>query len=129
MKKCSVCKEVKSLDLFHVNNKSPDKRQYYCKACKADHYKSDPDCNRRNNYKKRYGITVDDYNSMLEEQGHRCAICKAESPDKRCVRFHVDHCHTTGKVRGLLCNNCNIGLGKFQDNPQFLIEAAKYLNE
>lgn len=79
---------------------------------------------------RRYGITVDYYNSMLAKQGGGCALCGCK--DSGCSkkdRLHVDHCHTTGKVRGLLCTNCNQGLGKFKDNPDRLRKAAEYLED
>ncbi len=72
----------------------------------------------------RYGITLDDYNERLRNQGGVCAICK-RVPDQR--RLVVDHCHTTGDVRGLLCSRCNTGLGMFTDNPETLYVAAVYL--
>src|SRR5574337_857434 len=69
--------------------------------------------------KAKFGITNDDYDRMLEEQDFVCAIC-GEPSDKT---YHVDHCHTSGKVRGLLCNTCNRGLGYFKDNTSFLTNA------
>jgi Recombination endonuclease VII len=63
---------------------------------------------------------------MLEAQGGKCAICPARSSDHG-KKFHVDHCHETGKVRALLCNNCNNGLGRFKDNAEYLINAANYI--
>ena len=83
--------------------------------------------------KRYYGITVADYYRMLDEQGGGCAICSKKVP---CVRKHkytaveaffVDHCHATGKVRGLLCNACNRALGYFEDDPDRLIRASDYL--
>jgi hypothetical protein len=71
--------------------------------------------------KAKYGITDEDYDAMAEAQGYRCAICESDAP------FVVDHCHQTGRVRGLLCHNCNVGLGHFKDNPQILTAALQYL--
>ena len=80
----------------------------------------------KNKYAK-YGITLTEKNKMQDEQGNKCKICYQDfSAD---VKPAVDHCHTSGKVRGLLCNNCNVGLGMFQDNPVALIKAAEYLKE
>jgi hypothetical protein len=73
----------------------------------------------------RYGLTPEDLMHMHEQQGGVCLICKG--PPKEGRNLDVDHCHTTGKIRGLLCNNCNRGLGHFQDNPSFLLTAAEYL--
>lgn len=77
------------------------------------------------NFKARYGITVEEYNEKSAAQEHRCAICGS-----RCVtgrRLAVDHCHVTGAIRGLLCANCNTGLGKFKDDPWILKAAIDYL--
>ena len=77
---------------------------------------------------KKYGITLEDYEVMLESQNHTCKICATGEP-RGVGTWKVDHCHTTGKVRGLLCNNCNLGLGNFKDNTVVLAAAIKYLNE
>lgn len=78
---------------------------------------------RENNLKK-IGCTTELYDRLYIEQEGKCKICNIEK-DKLCV----DHCHTTGKIRGLLCDNCNHGLGKFKDNTDFLNKAINYLNE
>jgi hypothetical protein len=86
--------------------------------------------NRANYYKKRYGITLEIYNKMLLDQDYKCAICKiseTEIKHKRNTYFAVDHCHSTGKVRGLLCNNCNCILGFINDDTEHLNNAIKYL--
>ena len=80
-----------------------------------------------------YGLTREDYDQMLKDQHYLCAICKQPEPehiknrrDKR-GGFCVDHCHKTGKVRAILCHSCNIGIGKFRDDPAFVRAAAEYL--
>lgn len=78
--------------------------------------------------KIKYGIDLKDYESMLLSQDGKCKICKKAKPGKYNF-FAVDHDHLTGKVRGLLCSKCNIGLGQFEDNEDLLIEASKYLAE
>lgn len=75
--------------------------------------------------RKLFGITLDDYKRMLEEQGGVCAICKGPEPVYK--YFPVDHCHTTGRVRGLLCSHCNKGLGSFKDSADALQAAIEYL--
>jgi hypothetical protein len=77
---------------------------------------------------KKYGITLDQYDSMLRSQGRLCAICGTSEPKGRGA-FNVDHDHDTGAVRALLCHHCNTGLGAFQDNPLLLAEAASYLRK
>ena len=73
-----------------------------------------------------YGITIEHYNRILHQQNNCCAICnRAESEFTR--KLSVDHNHTTGKVRGLLCSTCNYGLGLFKDNLNYLLSAYNYL--
>jgi hypothetical protein len=72
------------------------------------------------------GITLDDYDRMYAAQDGRCAICREINKFKR--RFHVDHCHATGRVRSLLCNTCNTGLGSFRDRTDLMLAAVQYLN-
>lgn len=82
----------------------------------------------RGRLKYYYGITIDEYNSLFVKQQGCCAICgKHQSEFERAL--YVDHDHKTGKVRGLLCHKCNVGIGMFGDNKTLLIEAAKYLEE
>lgn len=77
----------------------------------------------------KYGITPEKYNEMLENQGGVCAICKTKPQfDTRKKRLSIDHCHTTGKVRGLLCDACNRGIGMLKDDTSVLMNAINYLN-
>jgi hypothetical protein len=80
---------------------------------------------RRNwGYKKDFGITIDEYEIMYIKQNGICLICRQKENSKR---LSVDHCHTTGIVRGLLCGNCNRGLGLFKDNEDSLFRALEYI--
>lgn len=111
-KLCSTCKEVKSIIDFKSRNK----------------YKKFPscnDCHRKKIKTKQYNISVELYEKMLLEQNNLCKICK--KPSKSGIQLAIDHDHTTGKVRGLLCTNCNIGLGFFKDNILILEETIRYL--
>jgi hypothetical protein len=76
---------------------------------------------REYHLRRRYGIGGAEFDEMLAAQGGRCAICSADNPE------HVDHDHRTGWVRGILCFNCNGGLGQFRDDPAFLASAIAYL--
>lgn len=80
---------------------------------------------RRNSLKSKYGITPGQYEEMLVSQGGVCAICGSHPIAEQLLS--VDHCHTTGKVRGLLCQSCNIGIGHFEDSPSILEKAISYL--
>lgn len=76
--------------------------------------------------RKLYGVSLEEYEEMLKIQNNVCAIC-GKPPRKGKRSLSVDHDHKTGKVRGLLCNNCNLGLGKFQDNSHITDRATDYL--
>ena len=80
---------------------------------------------RRADLKMLYGLSTKEFKAMLEQQGNACAIC--QEPFKSTP--HVDHCHTTGKVRGLLCGSCNTGIGLLGDDPLRLERAVAYLKD
>lgn len=82
---------------------------------------------RNANLQKSHGITQQDYEEMLLNQGGVCAICEANAPGVVGRSFYVDHCHVTTLIRGLLCHYCNVGLGHFKDSPSLLRRAAEYL--
>lgn len=82
---------------------------------------------RKHGLKKAYGLTPEQVDDMLAAQGHACAACR--DPLAAFPRPHVDHDHTTGKVRGVLCAHCNRGLGSFKDSPERLEKAAEYLRK
>jgi hypothetical protein len=90
-----------------------------------------PDCFNAWRIQRTYGITPDDYAAMLEKQGGGCAICGVQQSqmwrESRRRPLVIDHCHTSGKIRALLCDYCNRGLGQFRDSPALLRKAAEYL--
>jgi hypothetical protein len=96
-----------------------------CDDCKAD--KRDAATRERRRTLRKYGITEADWDRMLAAQDGRCAICRTGTPGGRGERWHIDHCHTSSRVRGLLCHNCNVGIGNFKDAPDLLRAAAAYL--
>lgn len=75
---------------------------------------------------RRKGLQRADYDRVIAAQGKTCGICGGP-PDGRWRRYNIDHCHKTGRLRGLLCTNCNRGLGHFKDSPRLLELAIKYL--
>lgn len=94
--------------------------------------KKHPSRVRSTDLKKNFGITLEQYNAMLESQEGVCAICGnpetvIDNRTQQPRNLAVDHCHTTKKVRGLLCMGCNQGIGNFRENPKFLIDAASYV--
>jgi hypothetical protein len=91
-----------------------------CRICQKENLK-------RNKVDKRYGITLKEYDNLLEQQGGKCAICELENPFNR--DFHIDHCHITKKVRGILCATCNTALGHAKDSPELLRKMADYIEQ
>ena len=134
MKHCKSCGVTKDLSLFYKRSRSSDGYNPHCKECVASYEKAyrTPDVNKRYNLKKSFGLSVEDYTAMLESQGGVCAICKQPETTIRAGKVQalaVDHCHTTGKIRGLLCNSCNRALGKFKDDVSIVKSAVAYLEE
>lgn len=119
-KKCATCNEVKGSSEFTKATHSKDGLFSYCKICKSfnDRY-------------RKYGVTRKEYENLLKIQANKCKLCDSEDSGtyKHKHAFSVDHCHITGKIRGLLCNTCNRGLGLFKDNIKLLEKAVKYLKE
>lgn len=76
-----------------------------------------------------YGITIKQHDDMLEAQGGKCAICGCPPEQSTKGALAVDHCHTTGKVRGLLCGNCNAGIGHLRDSLELIRAAGAYLEK
>lgn len=132
MKKCTKCGGLKPLDNYRKDKYNTDGLATICKDCHKA-YEQHPDTQRRRRERyllRTYGIDIKTYNKMLREQNHSCGICFTKVPGGRHNTFFmVDHCHDTGEVRALLCDNCNKGLGCFQDNPEILIKASEYVRK
>jgi recombination endonuclease VII len=145
MKRCSTCKELKPIDQFSSNRTTKDGKSYTCKPCSVEsvrayhrrnpekHREYNKDWARRNPERKKdialkvtKGVEFGTYDRMFEAQGGRCAICK-NPPGAQ--RFHLDHCHDSGKVRGLLCSCCNTGIGQLKHDETILLNAISYLAE
>jgi hypothetical protein len=121
---CPDCGQVLPFDAFGRNAASQTGRTSYCKPChnaRGRRAKELAGGERTYHLRRRYGITAEEADALLAEQGGVCAICMAAPA------VHVDHDHATGAVRALLCFNCNGGLGQFKDNPSFLHAAAYYV--
>ena len=139
MRTCSLCE--RTLPLNNFGKRTVTTYKGYCKTCqglynKYIHYPRYKDKQKYNSWKSilksKYNLTPEDYDKMLLDQGSRCAICGTQDPktaNKATTRFAVDHCHKTGKVRGLLCDYCNVMLGRARDNKQVLQRAINYLNK
>lgn len=126
-----ICSECGPKQPHEMSIKSP----HLCKRCStaktkawaAEHPSEWERSRRKSLLKKKYGLTLEDYDDILEEQGNVCAICGDPPDDPRGFRAHIDHDHKTGRVRGILCTRCNHGLGNFKDSPEILRAAVKYL--
>ena len=144
-KTCSKCRELKTVSEFHRHNLNRDGLQPACKVCQnkaASAWASrnrkkanaitkawvaaNPDrakqTRRRSRVKKKYGLTLEEYEALMTNA--KCAICEDKVPKPQ-----LDHCHSSGEVRGVLCSGCNLGLGHFRDRPELLRKAAKYLEK
>lgn len=145
IKRCIECNLEKNIELFYTR-KDTNRTRNQCKSCvnkrvkiyrdlntekrskrfkqwAEEKNKSDPEWRVRDRLKNYYNITPEEYNLQLEKQNNACYIC--EKQDK--IRLSVDHCHSTGKIRGLLCKHCNQAIGKLDDNIKILQRAIKYL--
>lgn len=144
IKTCTACGETKWIEEFSPsrNGRAAKKpiRKPACKPCqaaatrrwRAANIEYNREANRRRAFVRSYGITLDEYEKLRADQGGVCAICGKDQPgiDRRTGkprRLAVDHCHETARVRGLLCGNCNVGLGMFADNPGLLRRALGYV--
>ncbi|UIW13254.1 HNH endonuclease [Arthrobacter phage Crewmate] len=132
MKRCSGCGEVKPLEAFHKLHKAKDGRTARCGKCRSAaqtaRYRQNPTVTLDRQQAARYGVTVDHVEALKAAQGGKCAICGTDEPGGR-GRWHVDHDHESGAVRGLLCHHCNLGLGHFRDDVDALRAAIRYLEE
>lgn len=134
-KLCPKCKTEKTLDNFHKDPRNKSGYTSWCNFCRRENAKQWTKTNpekakrsRRNTCLKRmYGITLSDYEFMLEKQNKSCAICNTKEPGGKGNSFVVDHCHTTGKVRKLLCTKCNCAIGLLNEDPTLFDAAKKYL--
>jgi hypothetical protein len=143
MKKCSKCEEYKVLAEFGRCKSSKDGKHHLCSVCnkllskkwqqknpekfkesKAKYRKKFQEKQKSYNLKYRFGISIEEYKELVTKQENKCAICGVVQTNRKLA---VDHCHDSEAIRGLLCTNCNIGLGFFKDNEERLLKAVKYL--
>lgn len=130
-KECSKCSEWKPLSEYGKASGRPG-GQSQCKDCRKSGKRGKPTSDRCKAshrewiLKNTYGIASEEFDRMLEEQGGVCWICH-KGPSGRFKHLCVDHCHTTGKVRGLLCHACNKSLGFLEDDPARFKRLIDYL--
>jgi hypothetical protein len=135
MKQCRHCLKVKSESEFSRQAKSKDGLYSYCKACSTAHSRTWQEKHpgrKKIHYLRFRGIYITEkqLSELYELQHGECAICKLPLKSEFKVDTpHIDHDHTTGKIRGLLCQKCNSGLGFFQDDPTRLSRIIAYLQQ
>ena len=152
-KTCSKCKQILSISDFYNKKQSKDGLSSYCKECSKKYYAEHPPTKsahrkalkkykqsskgklsiRRHKYKKDYGLTVEDFDRMFEEQEGVCAICEKSETWKHRTgvvqRLGIDHRHSDDLVRGLLCHSCNLLISDAKENIEILASAIKYLKK
>lgn len=136
LKVCPKCKSTKEKKEFGKDARTASGVSSWCKLCKkqwrAQHRKDNPEyykeLDHKNDLKKNYGITPEQYKNMFDAQSGCCACC-GQSHEVFRKRLHVDHDHSIGQVRALLCTECNPGLGYFQDSIHRLEMAIAYLKK
>jgi hypothetical protein len=143
-KHCPRCETVKPLSEFYKSKSTTHGYQVYCKPCcharhndwrgnnlvhvaaeQKKHRRANPKRHADYARKRAYGFAPGEFALLLETQQGKCAICETTTPGGK--GFHVDHCHDTGAVRGLLCTRCNNGIGSLRHDPKILAAAISYL--
>jgi len=122
---CTKCGENKPLDNFHKNGSGKYGVSQRCKPCMNNFARNNRKENHSLYYARKYHTTPDIIDNVLKRVV--CDICGSQPKESK--RHSIDHCHITGVIRGLLCDDCNIGLGKFKDNPTLLEKAKEYLEK
>lgn len=141
-RQCTKCQVIKSTSEFTRDHRRPCGTVSHCKACvrvrvrkNKQKYPYPSDRNRKSAYRcklrTKFNLSLDEYQEMSKRQNGKCAICNNPESKKRkdgtpCA-LSVDHCHKSGRVRKLLCDACNRGIGLLNDNPELLLKAASYL--
>lgn len=136
-KKCNECLEMKPLAGFWKDTATRSGYNSKCKQCRqkymSNRYHTNSEYRAKairsatvRNRKAKYGVDEKMFNALLIAQDVKCAICRTDLSNRQ---QHLDHCHATGAVRGILCNSCNTSLGGFKDNTEFLLSAINYLDK
>jgi hypothetical protein len=130
-KVCKRCKEEKSLDKFTKSKNSKGGRTAKCTKCIYECYRKNKTEEKREKekfyrYRYLYGLDKETYDKLLEDIGEKCMICQNHFSNLQ-TGLCIDHDHKTGKVRGILCGDCNRGLGMFKDKIVNLNNAVQYL--
>ncbi len=139
-KQCSQCGETKRIGDFYLssNRKGPRPKCKVCHCAECRERWHNSESLRERNYdgwlRRTYDISLEDYNAMADSQGWLCAICGDDpkvvyaNKSRNAQRLVLDHCHTTGRIRGLLCGPCNRALAPLERSPVWVRRAVAYLN-
>jgi hypothetical protein len=135
VKYCPKCKKNKEKSKFFKHKNRKDGLSPYCKECATNSVKTWRINNKESfyrsvrdrNLKQKYGINLNEYQILLESQNGCCAICRKPTSILKSPTLKVDHCHKTGRIRGLLCSNCNMTLGLIYDDVDILKRMIDYL--
>lgn len=126
---CNFCKIIKDISEYYVDYTRKDGVDINCKKCSNKlKYKKNKDnplykkLTKKSYLKIKFGITPEEYSILKEKSGGVCAICNQNK------ELCLDHDHITGKIRSMLCSHCNMAVGLFEENPQYLLNAVDYLN-
>ena len=121
---CSRCGILKHVSKYYPTKMNKEGLQYHCKVCENKNYKERATL-------RRYGLSYKKYEEMVKSQNNKCLICGKEggSEENFGKQLGVDHDHQTDNIRGLLCYTCNMGLGYFKDNIEYLNIAIEYLKK
>lgn len=123
-KLCSCCGQWKSFDHFSPSRTGAGKLKGKCLSCESKPPVISKEKRKEYMIKHRYGMSPSDLVALWESNDKGCHIC---STPLSLDQVHIDHCHDTGAVRGVLCRECNVGIGMFKDDPELLLKASTYL--
>ncbi len=128
---CSSCERQLPPGSFNKDEKNRDGLHSYCRECrgaaKKSAYQANPQAHAIRHVTRTYGIKPEQFAAMVKAQGNACAICSNDMGKGK--GRHVDHCHTTGRVRALLCSHCNVAIGYARDDPALLRAMADYVEQ
>ena len=132
--KCGLSKDETEFYLEKAKRKDGSIREFrrsHCRACETSRKRKADKRTKRERAEyhqlKKYGITLDIKEELLKSQGGHCALCPTKKPGGRNNKWHTDHCHETGAIRGILCDKCNRGIGMLGESSERLLRASQYV--
>ncbi len=132
--KCGLSKDETEFYLEKAKRKDGSIREFrrsHCRACETSRKRKADKRTKKERAEyhqlKTYGITLDVKEELLRSQGGHCALCPRKKPGGRSNKWHTDHCHETGAIRGILCDRCNRGIGMLGESAERLLRASQYV--